>query len=138
LAAYKRLEKEHAFMIVEGVGGIRVPITEKVEVIHLIERLGLPVLLVARSGLGTLNHTLLTIQYGKEHGIRFLGIILNATQSCETLADKTNRSILSKKIDIPFIESFPYIKNIKKADRIEFSKTILSGTLKQGNRKTAL
>ncbi len=137
VAAYKRLEKEHAFMIVEGVGGLRVPITEKTEVIHLIQRLDLPVLLVARSGLGTLNHTLLTIQYGQERGLQFLGVILNATQSAKTLADKTNRSVLSKKIDVPFIESFPYIKNIKKTDRITFSTTILSWTLKQRHGKTA-
>lgn len=54
--------ESHDFSLVEGIGGVRVPLADEREVIDLIEDLGLPVLIVARSGLGTLNHTSLTVE----------------------------------------------------------------------------
>src|SRR5438477_779637 len=68
LRAYRQLKQRHAFMLVEGIGGILVPITKKARVLELIQLLDLPLLIVARSGLGTLNHTLLTAHRAKEAG----------------------------------------------------------------------
>ena len=99
-------------MIVEGVGGLLVPITEQMDVVDLILKMNLPVLLVARAGLGTLNHTRLTLEYGRARGISFIGIILNQAQPIRTLADKSNPRILAKKTDIPIIGQFPYVKNL--------------------------
>ncbi len=110
LAAYERLQKKHALMIVEGVGGLLVPITENDDVVDLILEMNLPVLLVARSGLGTLNHTRLTIEYGKSRGISLIGIILNQSQPAQTIADQFNPEILANKTDVPIIGRFPYMK----------------------------
>jgi dethiobiotin synthetase len=112
LAAYENLKNKHSFMIVEGVGGLLVPITERLDVVDLVLAMNLPVLLVARAGLGTLNHTRLTLEYGKDRGISFVGIILNQAQSSQTIADKSNPSILANKTDVPIIGRFPYIENV--------------------------
>ena len=131
LAAYKKLQKAHSFVIVEGVGGLIVPLSARMDVIHLIQALALPTLLVARSGLGTLNHTLLSLQYGQGHGIRFSGVILNETVSKTTLADQTNRHVLAQKTTIPIFGPFPHITRLERTDRgIEQSKAILCQSLK--------
>ncbi len=116
MSAYHQLQKNHSFMIVEGIGGLLVPITAEFDLIHLIQAMSLPVLIVARSGLGTLNHTLLTILHGERHGILFRGIILNQSQSASTLADKTNKAILGKKTKIDLMGPVPYIRNLQKTD----------------------
>jgi dethiobiotin synthetase len=64
-------------LIVEGAGGLLVPINDRHLMIDLIDHLGLPVVLVARSGLGTINHTLLSIGALRRSGIPILGVILN-------------------------------------------------------------
>ena len=117
LSAYEQLRAQHAFMIVEGVGGLLVPITKQLDVVDLILAMHLPVLLVARSGLGTLNHTRLTIEYGKHRGISFVGIILNqakpsqGTLPFQTIADKTNPKILARKTDVPILGCVPYVQH---------------------------
>ena len=58
--AYNELKKRHEFLIVEGAGGLLVPLMESYVVADLIRDLDIPALIVARAGLGTLNHTLLT------------------------------------------------------------------------------
>ena len=110
LTQYESLLKKHSFMIVEGAGGLRVPITENKDMLHLISEMNLPVLLVAKSGLGTLNHIRLTIEAGRQHGIFFAGIILNQTKRYQTLADQTNPSILERCVDVPMIGTFPCLK----------------------------
>jgi len=110
LKAYDRLRRRHAFLIVEGVGGLTVPLTARADVSDLIRLFGLPALLVARSGLGTLNHTLLTLRHGTNIGIRFLGILFNRSSLSITLADKTNPAILAERTDTPLLGTFPYFK----------------------------
>ncbi|MCF2943003.1 dethiobiotin synthase [Paenibacillus tarimensis] len=64
-------------LLVEGAGGVAVPLTKDALVIDLIVRLGLPVLIAARSGLGTINHTLLTAEALRARGIPVVGAVLN-------------------------------------------------------------
>lgn len=68
-------DTEH--LIVEGAGGLIVPLNWQDTVLDLIEQFEIPVVLVARSGLGTLNHTLLSLQALNERGIEVFGIVLN-------------------------------------------------------------
>lgn len=113
--AYDRLRRRHSFLIIEGVGGLMVPLTDRLDLLDLIVLFDLPVLLIARSGLGTLNHTLLTLRYGSEHHIRFIGVILNQTSPKMGLADRSNPEILSGRIDVPLAGPFPYFR--KSANR---------------------
>lgn len=68
-------------LIVEGAGGIMVPLNDRNLIIDLIQHLGLPVCLVARSTLGTINHTLLTLAQLRRAEIPILGVILNGVKN---------------------------------------------------------
>jgi dethiobiotin synthetase len=65
---------------VEGVGGLLCPISDEFWVIHLAKMLDLPVAIVARSGLGTINHTLLTIHAARCAGLQVAGVVINRYQ----------------------------------------------------------
>jgi dethiobiotin synthase len=69
--------------IVEGAGGVLVPLNDQALLIELIKALALPVLLVARSGLGTINHTLLTIEALERRAIRMAGVIMVGAPDAE-------------------------------------------------------
>jgi dethiobiotin synthase len=64
-------------LVVEGAGGVLVPINEGALMIDLIDQLGLPVVIVARSGLGTINHTLLTLEALRARDLNILGVIVS-------------------------------------------------------------
>lgn len=77
LSDFKLPEFKTKHLVVEGAGGLWVPINWKQSVLDLIEELALPVLLVARSELGTLNHTLLSLEALRRRNIDVFGVILN-------------------------------------------------------------
>ncbi|GAA4494174.1 dethiobiotin synthase [Gluconacetobacter tumulicola] len=70
-------------LVVEGAGGVMVPVAPDCMMIDLIARFALPVVLVARSQLGTINHTLLTLQALRQRGIAIAGVVLNGPPSPE-------------------------------------------------------
>lgn len=72
-------------LLIEGVGGLLCPLTESEVVADLAKATGFPVLIVARAGLGTINHTLLTIEAAKARGLVVAGVVLNhaAAESIE-------------------------------------------------------
>ncbi|WP_423747570.1 dethiobiotin synthase (plasmid) [Haladaptatus sp. SPP-AMP-3] len=86
--------------VLEGIGGLRVPLAEGKEVIDLVAALDLPVVLVARSGLGTLNHTALSIEALERRDIEVLGVVLNEYAG-ETMAERTNPTALRGMTDRP-------------------------------------
>lgn len=95
--AYAALSRRHEFMIVEGAGGIMVPLRHDALYLDLAASLGLPVLIVARPGLGTINHTLLTVEALKNRKIPIAGIVFNsATRSLRGLAEKTNPAVIGR------------------------------------------
>jgi dethiobiotin synthetase len=61
----------------EGAGGIMVPLNEQCLMLDLMKRMGAAVLLVASTGLGTINHTLLSLEQLRRHGLEVFGIVLN-------------------------------------------------------------
>lgn len=65
-------------VLVEAAGGWRVPVTRTYDTSELARRIGLPVLVVARGGLGTINHTLLTIEAIRHDGLEIFGVVLSA------------------------------------------------------------
>lgn len=110
--AYSFLKKRYEAIVVEGVGGVLVPIKKDYFVADLIRDFGLPVILVSRPGLGTINHTLLTLRELILRGIPVRGIIFNYSIPPEgTLAEETNPSIIERLTDIPVIGTVPYLKS---------------------------
>jgi dethiobiotin synthetase len=69
--------KEGEVLVVEGVGGLLVPIAPGFDVRALAAAVGLPLVVVARPGLGTINHTLLTLEAARAGGLRVAGVVLN-------------------------------------------------------------
>lgn len=95
LAACRRAIENAETAVVEGIGGLRVPLADGREVIDLAADLDLPVLVVARSGLGTLNHTALTVEALRRRDIEVRGIVLNEYEGATT-AERTNPAVLEE------------------------------------------
>jgi dethiobiotin synthetase/malonyl-CoA O-methyltransferase len=68
-------------LVVEGAGGAMVPLNEVALTVDFMERLGLPAVIVARSGLGTINHTLLTLEVLRRRRIPILGVVMNGQRN---------------------------------------------------------
>ncbi len=78
-------------MIVEGVGGVRVPIDEKTTVLDVARWLQLPAIVVVRPGLGTINHTILTVESLRTAGVRVAGVVINRYPAeSASVAEETN------------------------------------------------
>lgn len=86
--------------VVEGIGGLRVPLAGDHEVVDLVADLALPTLVVARSGLGTLNHTALTVEAIERRGVTVRGIVLNEYEG-EDLAERTNPDVIEGTNEVP-------------------------------------
>jgi dethiobiotin synthetase len=94
IAAYETLRARHEVVIVEGVGGWLVPITTEYFVADLAEELALPVIVVVRSRVGALNHTLLTVQDLARRGLECAGLVLNHGGITNDPAGHSNRATL--------------------------------------------
>ncbi len=73
----KQRLNDSSLVLVEGAGGLAIPLTKERLICDLARDLRLPVVIIARPGLGTVNHTVLTAAYAREAGLKVLGIILN-------------------------------------------------------------
>jgi dethiobiotin synthetase len=96
LRAYETLSDRHAFMLVEGAGGILVPFDEQTTMADLVLRLDLPVLVVARASLGTINHTLLTLEACSARGLDVLGVVLSHATGTLSRPDEQNLAVLKR------------------------------------------
>jgi dethiobiotin synthetase len=111
---YHSLAKSHDLLVIEGAGGVLVPIKENFFFADLIQKWNAPTLIVSRLGLGTINHTLLTNHLLKERGIKVIGVILNNTDGLGDLPAQTNPDILRKYLDVPVLGIFPHVKDLLK------------------------
>ena len=101
-----RLPKVQDSLIVETAGGLMVPITRNFLQIDQIKQWGLPVILVCKSSLGTLNHTLLSIEALKRRNIEIFGLVVNGEKHLD------NPKTLVDFSGIPLIAEFPYIPKV--------------------------
>ena len=115
-AAYNRLRAKHDIMLVEGAGGLMVPVAGNNLIIDIIRLLKLPLIIVARSALGTINHTLLTVREAQRSGIRVCGIILNKVSPERDEAEDTNPEVLRRLARVPLVGRVPYIPVNKRKD----------------------
>ena len=83
-------------MIVEGVGGLLVPLTDDRSVCDLALALGLPVLVAARPGLGTINHTLLTLAAARAAGLRVRAVVLTPWPEQPSVLERSNRETIAR------------------------------------------
>ena len=108
---YEELKGRHQFMVVEGAGGLLVPITQGLLLPELIKLLELPLLLVARSTLGTINHILLSLFYCQEEGLEVKGLIMNKSTPDPDPSEASNAQLVAQFSGVPVLGSFPYLRD---------------------------
>ena len=107
--AFRLLKKKHEFLIVEGAGGIMVPLTSQTNYLDLAAKLRLPVLIIAHPGLGTINHTLLTIMALRARRVPIAGIVFNhSTDGRQGPAERTNPAIIERLSKVPVFGQVQY------------------------------
>lgn len=106
---FSRLAARHRLTLVEGAGGLLVPLTETADYTDLIRRLDLPILLVARASLGTVNHTLLSLNWARHLQIPVLGVVVNNPVGPLTSAEEANLEALLRRLDVPLLRRLPYL-----------------------------
>ncbi len=130
--SYKRLELLHSFVLVEGAGGLMVPLGPGKNLVDLIQFLELPVLLVARIGLGTLNHTLLSLEYLMNQDIPVVGVVLNCDAKKPDPSAEFNPQTLKQWSKFPVWGVVDHIPQLK--DRLSVISAIERGIGRETNR----
>lgn len=112
-------------VIIEGAGGVFAPINQDNYIIDLIKYLSTPVIIVAGSELGTINHTLLTLQALRNHHIPILGVIMNHYHDSVLMRD--NKLSIEKYGQVPVLTCFPKLDNItsKMIKQIKLSEKLI-------------
>lgn len=86
----------HAFLLVEGAGGVLVPLNARETMVDLMLAVGLPVLVVAEAGVGTINHSVLTLRALREAGVAVKGVLLNAREPVEAFIAEDNARTIAQ------------------------------------------
>jgi dethiobiotin synthetase len=127
-AAYRALARRHDLMLVEGSGGLLVPLTTRSTTADLIDRLNLPVVIVARAGLGTINHTLLTVEAARRRRLTVVGIILNQpTPPRRDPSVAGNRALLRALTGLPVIGPLGYRRGLERRTVNEWRRWMIRG-----------
>ncbi len=112
LAAWERLRQGP--VVVEGAGGLFVPLDSKRDIIDLIATLKLPVLLVARAGLGTLNHTALSLQALAARRIPVRAVLLSRGTPVKDVSERDNRLMLEERHGVPVLGPVPFLPDARR------------------------
>jgi dethiobiotin synthetase len=133
-SAYNQLLERHEFLIIEGIGGLMVPILEDYYVSDLIKSFEASAIIVARPNLGTINHTLLTVNEARRSGIDMFGIVLNHyEQSADDISIQTNPGIIEECTGLSVLGMVPHSDSIVSCQTV--FKAICDKILKQLIRK---
>jgi dethiobiotin synthetase len=103
-------------LIVEGAGGLLVPYADDATGADIARRLGLPVLVVARTALGTVNHTALTLREAARAGLEVAGLILNRTPGCDGPQEAGNAELIASLTGCQAMGTFPQVTPAVAAD----------------------
>jgi dethiobiotin synthetase len=107
-AAVRRRAVAGDAVLVEGVGGLCCPLTDDAVLADLAGRLGLAVVVAVRRSLGTLNHTLLTVEVARSRGLRLAGVVVCETAPVTTLAEESNVGELQNRLSVPVLAVVAY------------------------------
>jgi len=133
IASFRRLSKEFDTVIVEGAGGILVPLNKKKLLIDVVETLALPVVVVAANKLGAINHTLLTVEALQTRNIEVLGIVFNTLdrRQDETVL-QDNPKIVKTFARVPILGQLPWSTDSQRLyhDFKPIAKKIMTGLFK--------
>lgn len=118
---YRLLADRYDYTVVEGIGGVLVPVTSATDVADLIVHLKLPAVVVGRSGLGGINHARLTIEALRRKKIPIVALVLNQTQPARSklarIQERTTVELLRKQAGVPVLGPLPYQSGISRRFR---------------------
>jgi dethiobiotin synthetase len=108
------LSSSYMALVVEGAGGILVPLTRRLTTLDLIRELDLPLIITARAGLGTINHTLLTLETASRADVKTTAVVLNHPEPVNKVPvlnkiETDNRKIIQELGWVPVWEALPHI-----------------------------
>ena len=109
VSLFQRISHQHDTVLVEGAGGLLVPLVDRYTFADLARDLDIPLLVVVGSKLGALNHTLLTLSYARSHSLPLKGYIMNHLMPSQDPATRTNSETLARLTDVPCLGSIPHL-----------------------------
>ena len=111
LSSFKKLSKLHSMLLVEGMGGIMTPILKNYFVTDLIKEMRIPAVIVTRTRVGTVNHTIMTCKMCEKYKIPVEGIIINNFDS-DGYTVKTLKRDLQNLTGVPVLGTIPFLDNL--------------------------
>jgi len=115
--AWEELGSRYQLLVVEGAGGLYVPLKgTDFLVLDMARWLRLPVIVVARAGLGTINHTVLTVKAAQQAGVPVAGVVINRYPERPSLAEETNPGVIEDLTDTPILGKVPEISQISSTE----------------------
>lgn len=109
VASFHRFRGRHDLVVVEGAGGVLVPLYDRTTMLDLMQRLAIPVVVACRSGLGTLNHTLLTLRALRDAGLTVTGLVMvQTTEDPWGEIEEDNRSTLERLGEVRVLSRIDY------------------------------
>ena len=121
---YQQREVHYDLMLVEGVGGLLAPLYKDSTSVDLIRLLDIPLIVVARNALGTINHTLLTVEYARQSRLTVLGVILNCCSPDPDVSVETNHQVIRELSKVPFLGEVPFFSYSAETDRVALAALI--------------
>ena len=114
VGSIEAINKEQGPLLIEGAGGLLAPLAKGVLMIDLALRTNMDLVIVAPLGLGTINHTLLSVREAKRQGLRVLGVILSDTTGEATPAAERNPAAIAELCgaDAPFLGVLPHLAGV--------------------------
>ena len=110
LSSFKKLSKLHETILVEGMGGVMTPILKDYYITNLIKEMNIPALIVTRSKIGTVNHTIMTVKMSEKYKIPVKGIIINNFDAGYPIKQLT--SDLQNLTGVKVLGSIPFLKDL--------------------------
>ncbi len=120
ISSFKKLSKLHQMTLVEGMGGIMTPILKNYYITDLIKEMKLPAVIVTRTKVGTVNHTIMTVKMCQKYKIPIKGIIINNFDDGYPIKDLTKD--LKSLTGIPVLGTIPFIKDMSDASLYKIFK----------------
>jgi dethiobiotin synthetase len=118
MQAFHTLRQKHRLIAVEGVGGLHVPITQSLNMLELIYKMKLPAIVVGQSGLGGINHALLTLHALRRRKIPIVALVLNQRRPVHTktarVQEQSTVSLLRLLAGVPVVGPIPYSLSVNR------------------------
>jgi len=113
LQSFRKLSNLHEMLLVEGMGGVMTPILNNYYVTNLIKEMKIPAIIIARSKVGTVNHTIMTVKSCEKFKIPIKGIIINNFDKGYSI--KQLKNDLEDLTEVPVLGSIPFLKDLSDA-----------------------